>query len=263
MVNHVSNNISRSVLAIAAASLSSVRVLTVVLLIGSGVLLGGCTSNHAPRSAASAAKRAAQVVSPLTLSVERPEKLTSINCVAVARPVFVRAVEDRTLSEESIEAVIERVADEVLSLKVVTSQSMLSKGDRSGALIAPDSSVGLSTLRERGVDAVLMTELSDFKDRSGSSIGGDPATVSFVMTIKSTDGGAVIWRAHYFYRQEALSENLLKLGDRLGSGGTGAGWVTGRAIFERGVDMALRDFGSRREALFLSASPSAAISANP
>lgn len=233
------------------------------LCVSAGVVGVGCTQKGAVRSLPVAGQTSTQVVSPLTATVERPEKLRSINSLVVARPVFVRAVADRTLSEESLEGVVERIADEVLSLKVVRAADVLGNASASGLKLSPDggspeTTKTLASLRARGVDAVLVTELSDYRERAGSSIGGEPATVSFQMAVKETSGGLVVWRAQYFYRQEALSENLLKLGDRLGSGGTGAGWVTGRVVFERGVDMALRDFGSRREALFLSAPPSQA-----
>lgn len=244
--------------------LLSTGVFLFSLCVSAAVVFSGCTQRGAVRSSSSAAgQRPTQVVSPLTAAVERPDKLRSINSLVVARPVFVRAVADRTLSEDSLEGVVERIADEVLSLKVVRAADVLGSASV-GALTlsqdggSSDSLKTLASLRARGVDAVLVTELSDYRERAGSSIGGEPATVSFQMAVKETSGGIVVWRAQYFYRQEALSENLLKLGDRLGSGGTGAGWVTGRVVFERGVDMALRDFGSRREALFLSVPPTQA-----
>lgn len=236
------------------------RSAIVTMLVAIVAQVAGCTHSNGSRTDSTGTKRASQVVSPLSVSVERPERLTSINLLAIARPVFVRSVADRTLSEESLEGVIGRIADEVLSLKVVTSEGLLSKGGSAQAKGAVDSSVALTALRARGADAVLVTEVMDYQDRAGSSIGGEPATVAFVMTIKSTSDGEPVWRGHYFYRQEAFSDNLLKIGDRLGGGGTGAGWVSGRLLFERGVDMAMRDFGSRREARFLSGASPAEVS---
>ena len=97
---------------------------------------------------------------------------------------------------------------------------------------------------------VLLTELQTFRDRDGSAIGGDPAIVAFTMTIKSVTTGEEIWKAQYFYQQEALSDNWLKLGDRLGANGTGAGWASGRDLLERGVEASVSDFGTRRESQF-------------
>jgi len=101
-------------------------------------------------------------------------------------------------------------------------------------------------------DAVLNTEILSYRERQGSSIGGEPATVSFNMTVQRLSDGVEIWRANYFYRQEALSDNWLKVGQRFGSGGTGAGWLPAREILERGIVAALRDLSNRRDQQFLS-----------
>ena len=47
-----------------------------------------------------------------------------------------------------------------------------------------------------------------------------------------------------------MAENWLKLGDRLGPEGSGAGWITAQEIFRRGVTLSLQDFNSRRDAQF-------------
>ncbi len=191
----------------------------------------GCVRSTAKAVRDSGGQRlSSPVVSPLTVSVTRPEQLSSINSLAIARPTFARDAVDRTLAEDALQPMLERVADRVLSLKVITAPSV-------GAL--------------RGADAVLLTELQVYRDRGGSAIGGDPATVAFTMRIQSASTGDDMWKAQYFYQQEALSDNWLKLGERLGAKGTGAGWASGSQVLERGVEAAISDFGARREAQFL------------
>jgi hypothetical protein len=100
-------------------------------------------------------------------------------------------------------------------------------------------------------DAVLKTELLRFEDRQGSAVGGDPAIVSFRMTLQAVPSGAEVWGAQYFYRQEAVSENLLRIKERIGPAGLGAGWRSAQDLFQRGVQEALQDFSNRREQRFL------------
>jgi hypothetical protein len=67
----------------------------------------------------------------------------------------------------------------------------------------------------------------------------------------SARGSAPVWEAQYYYHQEALSDNWLRIGDRLGSSGTGAGWASGEALLQRGISAALEDFNKRREQQFV------------
>jgi hypothetical protein len=171
------------------------------------------------------------VVSPLTVNVTHGALLKGINSLEIATPVLPGNAA-RSLSHEEVRAMVTRTARETMTLKIFDSV------DRRGADGAK-------------VDGVLRTEIIQFHERQGSEIGGEPATVSFRMSIVSAIDKRTVWDAHYFYRQEPLSDNLLKLGERLGSSGTGAGWVSGHSILQRGVIAAIEDFNRRREQQFL------------
>jgi hypothetical protein len=226
-----------------AVSLLRLRQPGVVLLLVGALLLNGCAPASRGASREGSSRRVSTpVVSPLTVTVVRPEQLFSINCLAVARPTFSRDSIDRTLAQDSVQPMIQSVADRVLSLKVIPAPTDVEHGGRRSRTPSAAKS---------DADAVLDTEVQTFRDRGGSALGGEPATVAFTMTIKNVSTGDEIWRAQYFYQQEALSDNWLKLGDRLGANGTGAGWASGRDLLERGVEAAVSDFGSRRESQFL------------
>jgi hypothetical protein len=60
-----------------------------------------------------------------------------------------------------------------------------------------------------------------------------------------------MWSAQYFLKQEAVSENLLRLGERVGPSGLGVGWRRAQEVFEKGVSAALTDLNSQREKQFL------------
>jgi hypothetical protein len=138
---------------------------------------------------------------------------------------------------------VEQVARETMTLKVSTTGASSAAGRRG------DPSKGSAA-----ADAVLVTELLRFEERQGSAIGGEPAVVSFRMSLRAAPAGTEVWGAQYFYRQEAVSENLLRLNERVGSSGYGAGWRSANELFKRGVGAALQDFNNQREKRFLTSS---------
>jgi hypothetical protein len=75
------------------------------------------------------------------------------------------------------------------------------------------------------------------------------------MSVKRAKDKINVWQASYVNRQEALSDNLLKIGQRIGAGGTGAGFVGAEALFRLGVNDSLQDFNRRRDAQFQTDGP--------
>jgi hypothetical protein len=171
------------------------------------------------------------VTSPLTVNVSHGDLLKGINSLEIATPVL-PGNSAHSLSHEEVKAMITRTARETMTLKIL---DPIDRRVQGGAK----------------VDGVLRTEIIQFHDRQGSAIGGEPATVSFRMSVESSSNKQTVWDAHYFYRQEPLSDNLLKLGERLGASGSGAGWVSGPGLLQRGVVAAIEDFNRRREQQFL------------
>lgn len=190
--------------------------------------LGGGPSAQEPRGL---------VAPPLTAHLIDPSALSAVNSIAIARPAFMDANAQGGLSADDLSVVIERIAREKMTLKVLSASR--------GARIKAASDVPAQA------DAVLRTEILRFDERQGSAFGGDPATVSFRMNLESYAKAIPMWSAQYFLRQEALSENLLRLGERVGPAGLGAGWKSAQEVFERGVAAALADLNIQRERQFL------------
>lgn len=215
---------------------SFTRLIVLGYLVISGFHLVACHSGvrragSMDRGRDSKSLAAKTVASPLTVSAARGDLLKGINSLEIAAPVL-PGNSSRVLSHDEVRAMITRTAREVMTLKIVD------LGDR----------------RDQGsakADGVLRTEIVQFQDRQGSAIGGEPATVSFRMSVVSSSAKETVWDAQYFYRQEPLSDNLLKLGDRLGAAGSGAGWVSGHGLLQRGISAAIEDFNRRREQQFL------------
>jgi len=189
-------------------------------------VLGAC--GDPGRRAGQPAKESGVVVSPLSVDVQEPSKLLSVNVLSVEKPLF-RGVLTTTVSEEGLQGIVREVAEETLSMKIVD---------------------GAKTERALNADGVLRTEVLTMEELKGSSVGGEPARVAFRMGVYRRGVPQALWQANYVFRQEAISDNWLKLGDRVGKGGSGAGWITAQEIFRRGVTTALRDLNERRDAQF-------------
>lgn len=190
--------------------------------------LVGCGSSGTRQGGG--AKARSVVVSPLSVQVSDAKSLLSVNSIVIEKPVFREGVRSST-SEDALLTVLREVAGETLSMKVV------------------DSSRGAKV----GGDSVLKTEIVTMEDLKGSTVGGTPARVAFRMWIYPSSGPQrPIWQANYAFQQEAITDNLLRIGDRLGREGSGTGWITAQEVFRRGVQQSLMDFNSRRDSQFQS-----------
>lgn len=214
----------------------------------------GCASTGRRDSATHSKRGTGTVASPLAVTVENPRALAGINSLALFPPVFSPAARDVKIDKNSVAELVESVAVQELDLKVLGNEWFARSGLQSDSLSA--SSGALTDLQKRsvgkaGADGVLLTELLEYVDRVGSSVGGEPAAVAFRLSVVSVAEGKLVWQGTYSLRQEALTDNLLKIGDRLGKDGTGAGWSSGNTMLQNGLIEALRDFRSRREQQFL------------
>jgi hypothetical protein len=214
---------------------SLVRVPLVIggaLLVGSVVgCMTGSRSQGTPVGAASS--RPSVVASPLQSQLHDSGTLASVNSISIELPSLPGGNISAGVSPAEAGALIERVARQTMTLKVV-GPSRRTYGESASA-----------------ADAVLRTEILRFDELQGSAFGGEPAVVSFRMSLDSRRKQTSMWSAQYFLKQEAVSENLLRLGERVGPSGLGVGWRSATEVFERGISAALTDLNSQREKQFL------------
>ena len=207
------------------------RIVSWILAVVLGATVSSCAQSGARDASGGSRGQGAQgaspVVSPLSIKVASPSRLATISALRILPPAIAPSVANPSVTAQGLEELLVRRADEAMSMKVVAA-----------------TAAGKT-------DAVLRTEVLTYQEREGSKFGGEPAAVSFVMTVTRSSDGAEVWQANYFFRQEALSDNWLKIGQRYGSNGTGSGWLSARELLDRGLSAAFADFATRRDDQFV------------
>lgn len=115
-----------------------------------------------------------------------------------------------------------------LTISVIEAKSEL------GYAVVGDSGAvkhGVESARKLGADAVLITVVERYTQREGSRAGADEAAlVDLRMTLVSISSSQPIWRASYYYRDQALSENLFKIQQRAIRSRVSGGWLSAQEI---------------------------------
>ncbi|WP_163339121.1 hypothetical protein [Desulfopila sp. IMCC35008] len=94
--------------------------------------------------------------------------------------------------------------------------------------------------RQLGCDGVLVTTLRRYKERQGGEYAVDaPASVSFKMTLISTDDQRVLWVADFNETQESLMENIFSFGK---AQSRGFKWITVEELMTQGIKERLAEF---------------------
>lgn len=157
---------------------------------------------------------------PLLGEVVAPEKLAVVSTVAIL-PV-----------QSKPELLLSEGLEEVMSQELVFTMA-----EELGFEVEPDP---------QKADAVLTTMITHYEERVGSRVGVETAArVGFSMKLLSTANRGEIWRASFHFRDQALSENIFRIRERIGKKGQ-KGWVTAREILRRGFRSARDDISTER-----------------
>ena len=85
--------------------------------------------------------------------------------------------------------------------------------------------------------AVLMTTLTDYRQRLGGAYGAErPASVTFTMRLISTRDGRVLWHSMFKETQQSLMSNLLSFGK---AESRGFKWITVEELVRHGINETL------------------------
>jgi len=91
-----------------------------------------------------------------------------------------------------------------------------------------------------GVDAILMGYIFYFRERVGTSYSVEsPASVSFSLFLVRVKDGQLVWRGIFEETQQALSENILKIGAFIKRK---ARWITARELAAEGLENLISTF---------------------
>ncbi len=239
-------------------SRSAGKVIVVCIALGALVVMqfGGCTTQGGARDipqsrAIGGEQRRSITTTPLSVRVADANQLATVAAVLVLPPTFSGGMEGKPPTPSYVGEGLESIAARELSVTVLGQRWISESPERARLVRELPRMPSLSALQRHGVDAALRTEVTSFVERRGSSVGGDPAAVSFVMTLVRASDARELWQGTYSYGQTFLSDNVLQLGDVVGERRRGPGWASGREIFEAGVSSALRDLNARREQQFL------------
>ena len=177
---------------------------------------------------------------PLPTDEERQEAHAKVPCIIVL-PVETRVNTDSSMTYDNA-AVLENGADfmdSVLKEALVGKNNVRVLSNRQlTALIPRDSGSQLNLIKNVGselkCDAVLMTQLVDYRQRVGGSYGADsPASASFKMRLINARDGRVIWQSMFKETQQSLMSNLMSF-DKAES--RGFKWITVEELVRQGTN---------------------------
>jgi len=123
-------------------------------------------------------------------------------------------------------------------------EDVFSKTDKGQFELRPlRSSIQLG--KELNVDFILVGYLFRFEERIGSRIGADkPASVGFDIHLLRVKDGKRVWDGKFDETQQALSENLLKIGSFVRRG---AAWLKAEELSSVGMDEMLKRLPGAKE----------------
>ena len=163
-------------------------------------------------------------------------------CQGVYKSGNVLSGSQRTLGQLLQHKMDTRGTFEILPLEKV--EDAFSKADKVQFELRPlRSAVQLG--KEMGVDFIFVGNLFRFEERIGSRIGVDkPASVGFDVHLLRVKDGKRVWDGKFDETQQALSENLLKIGSFVRRG---ASWLKAEELSSVGMDEMLKRFPSPKE----------------
>jgi hypothetical protein len=163
-------------------------------------------------------------------------------CRRVYKRGNVQYSSQRTLAQLLQQKMDTRGTFEILPLEKV--EDAFSKTDKGQFELKPLRSA-IQLGKELGVDFIFVGYLFCFEERVGSRIGVDkPASVGFDVHLLRVKDGKRVWDGKFDETQQALSENLLKIGSFVRRG---AAWLKAEELSSVGMDEMLKRLPGAKE----------------
>lgn len=197
-------------------SYTSVKILLVLFL---AVILASCSAKQ-----------------PLPTEEERLEARKQVPCIVVL-PVDTAVNSDASMTYKRAAVLEEGAAfmDTIFVEEFIDNNSVRVLSARQLTSLIPEDSGAQSALIKRvGSElkcaAVLVTTLSDYRQRVGGSYGADsPASAMFAMKLVSARSGEVLWTGVFKETQQSLMSNIL-------AQNRGFTWITVEELIRQGIE---------------------------
>lgn len=222
---------------------SSMRKITLWLVI-SLILLGGlgCNANN------SRAKPGAEFAGALRSEVGQSDDLLAVNTLAVLPLEFGNRTGTMSQHAADYYSVLRDAVSSELGLSIKADDQFFKKLNAKGTSEHLDDS--LAQANSIGADSILRTVVHEYQERRGSSMAADQmAQFNFTMSVIRVRDGRVVWTSNYNFRDQAATDNLLRLGEQ-GSGAEKFGFSTASDSLAIALRTAVRDLSDRRAARF-------------
>jgi len=150
-------------------------------------------------------------------------------------------------SQHTLAQLLQQKMDTLETFKILPLEKVediFFKADRGQFELSPLRSA-IQLGKELGVDFIFVGYLFRFEERVGSRIGVDrPASVGFDVHLLRVKDGKKVWEGKFDETQQALSENLLKIGSFVRRK---ASWLTAEELSSVGMDEMLKRLPGAKE----------------
>ncbi len=187
-------------------------------------------------------------------SLQKESDLIHVNSILVSPVVFDESARNAIINANKITEALEDSLKEGISVGFVPSADVLrAYGRKPGGLVPATVSTeeAIKLAWQKGCDSILVTHILEWTDRIGSAVGASrAASLSFSMDLIRVKDSKVIWTSSYSFQDQALTDNLFRIGDTA-ENGAGLKWETTSDLLSQGFKSAIRDLSEKRLGQFV------------
>lgn len=167
---------------------------------------------------------------------ETPRALLAVHSVYVAPVTLANNLKDDAALAEILTGLVEKNAKNHLNFE--TLQPKKSPALFQGTNQEARGVHAYATAKEIGADSILITSVQQYTERIGTAAAAEQgARVAFTFNLQHVATGESIWKASYVFKDQALTDNILRFGERVKEVKQDgrSGWWSARELFSRGA----------------------------
>jgi hypothetical protein len=185
-------------------------------------------------------------VVPASAQVEKEvsQAIVSVHSVYVAPVTFEQGVDADMALAEILTGAVRREAKQSLDIEVFDPE--VAQQAFNGTNVQASMQEAREFGRSLGAEAILLTKVQRYVKRIGTAAAAEQgAHVAFTMELRSVTSNEIVWKGSYSFKDQALSQNFLRLGERVREEGR-RGWWTAEQLFEKGAEELLNKLQNDR-----------------